>query len=337
MKLQTYQAFKNHLKQNFEVSQDHLFCVIGTDFYEREIIVKEVLGMFQEAKVLRLDASIASVATVKEELDSNDLFSHQKVVVLRSIEKASKSFLKELSLFLKKTDGHSLIIEGEKLDSELYNPLKAKLTALDLCKEKPWDRKSRIISWLHFYVRRDQKELEQQLAEYLYDSCEKQLSLMIQELSKLVCYCKDSKVITLGAYKKISSSQKEETLWGISEAIVFQTDPKLYQEAVSKDMDAETFHRLIFQLRYHFQIAAKLQALKEKKEMQHGKALFPTLGLKTYQKYQNAVSYMPRAFAENGLLTVFEAERKAKSFAVSEGVLWIELLARLHQMKEKVR
>lgn len=335
MKLQTYQAFKNHLQQHLKSGSDPLFCILGNDFYEREIIIKEVLAFFKEARTCFLDLQEVSISDLHTEIDSQDLFSEKKVIVLKSVEKASKSLIKELSLLLQKRTEIPLILEGEKLDATLYDKLKNKIIVLDLTKEKPWDRKSRIISWLHFFVRRDKKELSQELAEHLYEVCSKQLSLMIQELTKLICFCKDVHKITLSDYKSVSSNQKEEKLWALSEAVVFDPKSALAKEAASKDLDPGMFHQLISQVRYHLQIAAKIQALKEEGANAFAKASFPTLQPKTLQKYENALSSFSVQYAKKGLHALFEVEVKAKSISIDENVLWIHLLSQLDLFRKK--
>src|SRR5690606_12214304 len=99
-----------------------------------------------------------------------------------------------------------VILEGEKLDSSFYEEVLKHILVLDLTKEKPWDRKARILSWLSGFAKKEKKELSQELADHLYENTNKDLSLMLQELSKLLCFAKDSTKLTLEHYKEISSS-----------------------------------------------------------------------------------------------------------------------------------
>ena len=329
MKLQTYQAFKQHLKQHFDDTTDHFFAVLGMDFYEREIIIKEILANFKSARIVYIDALESNFATLRSELESGDLFSEKKVVVLKSIEKASKTFIKDLSAYCEVASTYSLILDGEKLEKSFYDKVTKRLVALDLTKEKPWDRKARIISWLGFFVKRDGKQLSPDLADHLYESSEKQLSIMIQELNKLICYTKGSENITLADFKEISSSQAQEKLWNLSEGLVFQNNKKCFEEAVCKKLDAQTFHQLLAQLRYHLQIAAKIQALKQSGDtamLSH----FPRLLPKTFDKYERALTSMPQDYATNALMSLFDAEAKAKSISVDENVLFLELITKMH-------
>ncbi|MCH9631431.1 MAG: hypothetical protein S4CHLAM37_14540 [Chlamydiia bacterium] len=328
MKLQTYQAFKQHIKQHFSDTDDHLFAVLGMDFYEREVIIKEVLSSFKGATIVYVDALESNFPSLRSELEVGDLFSDKKVVVLKSIEKASKAFLKDLAAYLETASCYSLILDGEKLEKSFYDKVTKQLVALDLTKEKPWDRKARIISWLGFFVKRDGKTLAPELADTLYESSEKQLSIMLQELNKLICYTKGSQNISLSDYRAVSSSQSEEKLWNLSEGIVFRNDQKSFDEAVCKKLDAQTFHQLLAQLRYHLQIAAKMQALVlsgDTAAMSH----FPRLMPKTFDKYQRALARMPSEYAKDALRALFDAEAKAKSIAVDENVLFLELLTKM--------
>lgn len=336
MKLQTYQAFKQHLKQHFNGAKENLFAVVAMDFYERELIVKGILESFKESRVVFFEALDANFSALRSELDSGDLFSEQKVFVIKSFEKASKSFSDQLALYLENGSEYSIILEGEKLDKGFYDKVTKKIIALDLTNEKPWDRKGRIVSWLNHYAKKENKQLSLDLAEHLYDSSNKELSIMLQELNKLICYTVGSSNITMADFKAVSSTSKEDKLWNLSEELVFQADRKFFEEVACKKLDSTTFHLLIAQMRYHLQIAAKLQSLQKdvKKPLA---SHFPNIQPKTLQKYENALASKPSAYAENALKALFEAEVKSKSIPVDENVLFLELITKLSQCAEKKR
>lgn len=331
VKYLTYPSFKKHLQES--VSFQGVYAVICQDAQERKIFVKEIFGKKkQENSSLELsfisteDVDFAGFVT---SLESIDLFSSAKVFVLRNIEKASKSFLENLSSYLEKRPEVFLIVEGEKLEKSFYETLKKSLVALDLSLEKPWDRKARIVFWLAQYVKRDKKQLSPIVADKLYERCDKDFALMLQELNKLVCFTEEE-LITEKHLDECFFQKAEEKLWNLAESVIFDPASK---EVAAFEPDLAEFSQMLPLLRMHLQTAAKLQSLKEQNLLSEIKEYLPSLSQKNEQKYLAFLQKCSPKFSEKALLHLFEIEKKSRSISVGPDILWTKLLYLLKSSK----
>lgn len=340
MKFQTLQAFEKHLSETPKEQLASYFAVIASDLLERKFLVEKILLALKKNdpffEVIKLDLSEVSFNTLRDELSANDLFASKKCLHLKSLEKASKSLLEFLSQVLLKEKVCPVVIEGEDLKNDLkfYERLKKELVVIDLTKEKPWDKKARIVSWVEGFIYKHKKTIQKDVLESLYERCQKNLSQVMQEVEKLLCYAKDDRAITLKHVETLCGFQIEHLSWGLSEAIVWEDQG--CSQGVEKEMDHTNFYLMLGQLRYHFQVGLKMvQLIKKGLSEEEVAPFFSTLQPKSLHKYYQSTLPLKEEYFTKAITYLFEYEVKAKSQSIDLSLLWIDLLANLNNIKKR--
>ena len=340
MKFQTLQAFEKHLQETPKEHFAYCFAVLASDILERRFLVEKVILALRKIEpsfeVIKFDLNEVSFKTLREELSSSDLFASKKCIHLKNLEKAPKSLLEALSQILVQEKAHPVVFEGEdfKSDPKFYEKLKKEMVVVDFTKEKPWEKKARIVSWVEGFVYKHKKNIQKDVLESLYERCQKNLSQMMQEMEKLLCYAKDVPAITLSHVNLLCGLQAEDLSWGLSEAIVWE-DKGCFQGA-EKDVDQTNFYLLLGQLRYHYQVALKMrQLIDSNHSREEVTPFFPTLQPKTLNKYYQATLPLKEEYFTKAITYLFDYEVKAKSQSIDLNLLWVDLLANLNKIKKR--
>lgn len=336
MKCQTIAAFERHLQNPQEAMG--VYVILASDMLERQFLASLVIGALKthhpQLQVVVLDLSKISVDALKDTLTTADLFAAQPLVHLKHLEESSKELLEALYALLSHREGKPpVLVEGEhiKNDPKLYDRLHQQLVMMDLTKEKPWDRKNRLIQWVRHFALQHKKSLQEGILDELYQKCHKDLSQMVQEVEKLICYTKDGSVITREHFKMLCKAEEEWNGWSLAEAIVWD-DAKGIAVAAAHEIDVQQLHAMIGQLRYHYQMGIALKQLMVSDVDEHQLVShFPTLPPKTLQKYVRKAAGLQIHRLERALHALFECEIKAKSQLLSAELLWVDLLAHLSQ------
>lgn len=339
MKFQTLQAFERHLNDTPKEQFPSYFCVIASDLLERRFLVEKILAALKKInssfEVLKLDLGEVSSNTLREEVLGGDLFASKKCLHLKSLEKAPKLTLEALSTSLMQQKSHLVVFEGEDLknDPKFYEKLKKEMVVIDLTKEKPWEKKTRVLSWVEGFIYKNKKSVQKDVLESLYERCQKNLSQMMQEVEKLLCYAKESPAITFSHLELLCGLQVEHQSWGLSEAIVWENQGVV--QAASQEMDQAHFYLMLGQLRYHYQVGLKIrQLIAARLSEEEVSSFFPNLQPKTFHKYYQATLPLKEEYFTKAITYLFDYEVKAKSQSIDLNLLWIDLLSNLNQIKK---
>lgn len=340
MKFQTLQAFEKHLQDTPKEHFPCYFAVLASDVMERRFLVEKIFTALKKLdpsfEIIKFDLSVVAFETLRDELSSSDLFASKKCIHLKNLEKATKAILEALSEILLREKVYPVILEGEdiKNDPKFYERLKKELVVIDLTKEKPWERKARIVSWVEGFLYKHKKSIQKDVLESLYEKCQKNLSQMMQEVEKLICYVKDSSVITLSHVETLCDLKVESQSWGLSEAVVWEVQGCAL--AAKENMDQTNFYSMLGQLRYHYQVGLKMKQLIGS-NLSEGEvsSFFPTLQPKTLHKYYQSAFSMKEEYFTKAISYLFECEVKSKSQSIDLNLLWVDLLANINKIKTR--
>jgi DNA polymerase III delta subunit len=335
------QAFEEHLLKTPKEHFPFYFAVIASDLLERRFLVEKILvalkqqlfqGKGPSFEILKMNLEESSLESLKQELLGRDLFASRKCLHLKGLEKASKTLLEPLAKMLLEQREHYVIFEGESSDPKLYEPLKKEMVVIDLTKEKPWDRKNRILNWVEGFIHKHKKSVQKEVLESLYERCQKNLSQMMQEVEKLLCYARQVPVITLSHLELLCGLEIEHPLWNLSEAIVWQD--RGCSQAIHKEIDQNAFYLMLGQLRYHYQVGLKIkQLIAARIPHEDISSFFPNLQPKTLTKYYKDTLPLKEHYFTKAIAYLFDYEMKAKSQATDMNILWSDLMAHLDLIK----
>ncbi|MBM3192198.1 MAG: hypothetical protein FJZ63_06085 [Chlamydiae bacterium] len=255
------------------------------------------------------------------------------------MEKASKSFLEAFLNYLQETPPSPIIMEGEDFkEAKFYEKLKKELVVVELTKEKPWEKKQRLFSWIEALCKKEGKTIARDVLETLYDACDKSLSFLYQETEKLLLYTGSEKTITRAHLQALCSLEGETNPWSLAEAIVWQDSKPLWQKGVQEAIDSSNFYAMLGQLRYHYQLGLQLQeSFCQKFSVEETLKTFPQLQPKLVQKAYECLGKLPSNYFSKACILLTEYEILSKSTSRPLESLWINLLGRLQSFATHVK
>jgi DNA polymerase III delta subunit len=335
LKFSTGGAFEQHIHSLSDTTGSAFYAVIASDLLERRYFSSLILGAFKKthptAEVVAVDLSKACIKRLQDECATSDLFAVKKILHFFHLEEASKVLLDAFRLFIQSgTLAPLTVFQGEhvKNDPKFFDKLGVECVVLDLTQEKPWEKKNRIIHWVSGCIQKNKKSIHKGILDNLYERCHKNLSHMMQEVEKLICYAKDSSIITEEHVKMLCFLEEETSSWSLAEAIVWEEQGIAMGAAYP--MDAHQFYPMLGQLRYHYQMGVKMKALLAHQiDETQLSTYFPTLQPKTLSKYYQNASRSKEEKLKKALNFLFECEVKAKSQSIDIRLLWLELMANL--------
>lgn len=339
MRYPTLSGLEKHLAQSPLEPEGNFFGILVEDALEqrflREKIVVCFVRKFPEASLKEMDFEQVSLQQALQEMDSSDLFSSMKIYILKSLEKLSKESLEVLTKQLPFLGCLGVIIEGHdtKVETKLYEKLKKQMVVLDLTKEKPWDKKARLFSWIDALAAKHKKSIQKEALELLYEKSHKHFSWMYQEFEKLLCFAKDIPLITLKDVQKLCGLEAEVNTYVLCEGIVFGGKEGI-KNALNYSMDAQELFALFGQLRFQMHTGMKLQEYLKKGAPQEEFEGSFTYGIqKNLPKYIKACQNLPQDYFFQGLVMLSDYERKAKSQSLDYKALFTSLVMHLEQMQ----
>jgi len=322
MKFLKTEAFEKHLEEALPEHPSALYGVALADPFERQFVIERLLRqMGAEAQWMRVSETPLAVFT--EELDSPSLFSSKRILVYDEVDKLKKGEAIE-EAFQALPDEMHVICAGTTI--RFYEPLKKDMVLLDLSKEKPWERTSRLKRWLLQEVQRGGKTLAADAAAYLSEFCNLNFEALMQEVQKLITYVGDAPEIDLKAVQAIATLQITQKGWQLSEAIVWGGDihfPTLHR------LDAQELHLFLGQLRYQMQLGLVISSCLARKEPQVIQQEYPKLPAKTLDKYMRLAQSFSLSYFREGLKDLFELEVQSRMKTASLTLLFDRFIAGL--------
>ena len=337
MRFYTVSSFDKHLSETLSLQSQELSLLsfVALDPFEKSFLREKALFQikkkFSDLKTVVLDLSEVTLQELNQEVSSCDLFFSRKLYIFKHLDKASKQILDGITELTTQRGVDFAIFESSegKVEEKFYEKVKKQLVTLDLSREKPWERKERIFLWLDQLAHKRKKNIHKEVLEFLYEKCQKEFSLMFQEIEKLICFIDPATAVTLKDVQKICLTQTEVNNWNLTEGLVWDAG-NILSDAASKEVDGQEFFSLLGQIRYHLQLGMKLKkALVSEGDLQKISSLFPAVNQKSLTKYLQAIPKTSLEFFTTSLTTLFEYELKGKSSNIDHTILWTSLICQL--------
>lgn len=328
MKYQNISAFDKHLREGFPQHLSLVYMIVTSCDFERQKMFDKIISLLKRkepsSNVSYFDATVTSIETPLEELNTKSLFGGSNVVIFDRVDKV-KDHEKLIHYIACPSHDACLILGATSLKgvSDLYQKGKKEVVVLDLSDEKPWDRRRRLADWLVSEAKLDNKTLSSDVAAYLLDHTGLDMPGLHQELIKLVCYVGDRPIITIQDAKVISSSLNLATGWQLAEGVIWG------REFVSADKTADLSFLLMFigQLRYQLQTGLQIAQLLDKPH--EISRCFPQLRPQTLDKYISGARQKTAAYFYKGLNALFDLELAAKSSQIDTSLLFDRFIGKL--------
>ncbi len=334
MKYQNFPTFANHLKEARLAKGSSIYLVVTPCPFERKKIFAQILSALktQEAPTLFEGGSVSTPKMISQ-LNSPSLFGGQTAVILDEVDKLKKGSLEPLFSYFESPSKSSFLLLGTssaKSGSDLYAKGKKEIIVFDLSGEKPWDRKLRLQKYLIDLSAKEAKSLSPDVALRILDQVGLDLSVLDQEMFKLMLYAHGRSQITLEDVKAICARGEGLTSWGLVDQILWEKGPC----QIDLTLDLAELLPLIGQLRYQLQLGMQVAVLVEQRlSTQEIQAELPTLRGAALEKKihfakQHSISYFQKA-----LHNLFEIELLSKNSSINAPLLLDSFIFKLEHLK----
>lgn len=310
MKFNQIQAFEKHLTEAYPEHLASIYLLIDPDLYAQRKWALKI--RYHTAVPEFYQAADLTKAKLIELFQSPNLFDPYRQIVLLEVDKASKvlsdALLKNMVSLPK---GLQLVLTASTCSSTLQKMLK-EAVALDLSKEKPWDKEKRLVDYVQLAFQKASLNISSALALELVKHSALQIANMDQEIEKLICFLKGSREVKREDFSLIIP-QKSLSVFKVGEALL----ERRLDEAL-KMIHQEEFLAipLIYALRSLFQRTLRLKELSKDESMK----AFPKFNEKWLDKMQKQATQYPKASLEKALLFLFELEVMLKNQPVDEAL-----------------
>jgi DNA polymerase-3 subunit delta len=330
MKYQNVATFENHLRQ---AGTEHvsLIYMIGMPFAdERRKIIESIISLLRQKdpgiSLTRLDLEEVKMGQLLQALQSPSLFAANSIIVLEKMEQLKKAALEPLlHYFLHPNPAQFLICGCSSMKNlnDLYQKGKKDVVVLDLCEEKPWDRKDRLTRWLKEAAAKEKKTISTDLMSHLIETVGLDFSHLENELRKLICYAGERSEITSADAKALPGFRMATSIWEFADQVVFNRGA-LTHSALN---DLSFLLPLIGQIRGLLQTGCKIAFLRAQGEDRETiSRSLPSVRAQMLDKCQ----MYSENFFKQGLCLLFELELACKSTPTDPVVLFDQFNAKLH-------
>jgi len=303
MKYQNLKSFEKHLESASPNHFCRVYLVVIPEDQQRGMTLQKVSSALASSLGVSVEKfSIEdSLHLLFDALLSPSLFGGETVAVLDECESLKKKEIEPLLSLVEKSLQSGYLILGARGKTPLIKAVESSGVVLDLHEEKPWDRDKRLIDFLIVTAHAQNKRIAPDAATLLLERVGKDVQLLLQELSKILCYIGDRPSVERGDVLQMSSVQDDEVPWRIAEEMVW--DGKM------GSCDPTNFVSFLFALRAQLQIGLKIISLQES-EVPFGDwgPYFPKVWPKTLEKRRSQAFFKGKPFFEKGLQAVFKIE-----------------------------
>lgn len=329
MKLYTLEAFDAHIQEAYSGFFSQVYAIVAQHEDDRSYFLnrlqKSFLAISKESEVIRLFGAELTAASFLSALHTPSLFSPDTLIVLDEFDLVSRTTLQALSDSMQKLPSEVRLIMSAKNAKNLDQVLEKcrhKQIVLDLTKEKPWDRKSRLMNQLIFAAQKEGMTVAHEALEELFTRIGADCNALLRELNKLMLFCFDSKRIDTQSVKKLVSFSAPLKTFKMSQSWVFD-QPALLDE----DVSAGDFFMWLGQIRYHLHRGLKAADLLEHNEPIE--SYFKNLMPKELNRLANSAEQLSSFYFREGLEFCLESEINAKSGSINERLLLQTLIGKL--------
>jgi DNA polymerase-3 subunit delta len=339
MKISNLRAFEKHIEGAAPAHFSRLYTIICKDPYLRKTastkLVDALLAQQQNRSLglQLLDGDLLTKEALGNELGSMSFFCKDSVVLIENADKLRKPCTEFLEgYFAKPNPAITLVLSATQINgnTNLYKKSEKAGIILDIPEEKPWEKEKIVAEWIRERFASAKKNASHPTAQYMVKLLGTELSLLHQEIEKIICYVGERQEITIPDISITCASVNVETAWQLGESI-FKGDVSAALR-ISKALlnDGVPFFSLLKQIRHQFetdfQVCGILSNGGSGAEIAQR---FPYMkGMVLDRHIQMAQNYGLKKF-RNGLIKIDETEVQAKNSSLDTDLMMEMLLIKL--------
>lgn len=261
MKFYSSFPFIEHITASYPDHLGSMMLVYQANGCERDYLVDEVKGCFSTCAIKQFYIGRGDGQKAMEELLAYDLFTEKSLIIVNEIEQWKKEELYAFAENLKKVSTGSsiwvlLVGSDEKGHKDFYTNYHDVCVALDLTREKPWDRDKRLLAWSMKEPTKYGKSFSSVVAQKILERAKGDFSFVASEVKRLCSSVGERGLITLDDLHKWGSRLASELSWDFAQKLVCE-DAMGASHVFSKSTISSSF---ITQVRYFLHIGLALSS-----------------------------------------------------------------------------
>lgn len=326
MRYTQFRAFQKHLHSS---SPDHisaLYCIVSGEEDERSLALAELKKALKNPPLIQFGGDRAKEALAA--LNTPGLFETKEIIHLHSLEKIPKKEQGELlQAFSSIRPGVTLVLSGETLSkaSHFYKGIETHGILLDFVEEKPWEREKGMLEWLALESTQAKVSVSKEAARLLANGTLGKYSHLKSEWEKLLLYTDGKGKIELEDVLAISTLQRDDTTFALSDAIASLDAKKALLVATRLLQQGNSVFSLLRQIR------SKMQMLLLACEGQEAEVIqkYPYLRGQLLEKLMADAKGFGAERASMAIKELDAFEFAAKDGLDDEGLLFLLLIGKI--------
>lgn len=284
MKYDNLRAFEKHLEGAKPLHFSPLYLVMCKEEFEcREataLLLNHLLeGQNRELTLKTVEGPHAHIDQLLNDLYSQSMFVPMKVIWIKQAEKLKKGLMDQLEPYLSRIPrGQYLLLSSEGIakNTRFYKAAEKEGVVLEIPELKPWEKEKRLIEWVSKKAVESRKLLSLQACQGLVKHVGCDAQILGQELEKLFCYVGVRQEITLQDVAHICTSQHDDSVWQLGEAILRKDTAAALQISRYLLVNGQALILLLRQLRSQFQTQLQISTLlRQGKDASHVQQEYP--------------------------------------------------------------
>jgi len=301
--------FKKHF-ENPLFDKVKIYLVVIQNLYEREKIISYILKKI-DIKNFNLSkfSKDNKLSKIINTIQSPSLLGGESLVIIDDIEEFSKGDIQNLNSFLKTNDVNLIIGASAKMQSSILNStIEKKGVVFDLSSEKIWEKEKRLSGFVLEKCLKANKNISSLVIEALFERVGLDLSLIENEINKLITFVGIKKSIEMEDVQSICPINITGSVWKIAEEIVWG---KINFENMF--LDTTYFHLLISAIRYQLQLGYKIAATLENDKNANLSNYFPKIYPRALEKRKQIANQRKSIFFKEAIKSLFEIDLLSKT------------------------
>ncbi|HRW58296.1 MAG TPA: hypothetical protein P5048_01610 [Chlamydiales bacterium] len=313
MKHADYRTFISLVKK-------HLFPLIlvsvPCDFEKAQCLASIVKAYKKQLRYEEkfLNAEEHSLDEVINSMQAAYLFGDLPLVVFDHVDKLSKKDLDRLySALSHRTDQGVVILASHSVSKfkKFSSLLGGKGAHFDLTAEKPWEKEKRLKSYFLDLCFKQKKHVQDDVVQHFFQRVGFEKASVVSETEKLLTYTFDMDKIEKVDIDAICSMVKENSLWHISETVVWDHS---YESLLVSKIDSQFFYGILPLLRFQLNTALKLALMIDNRATdQEIIKAFPKIWPKALEKKRTIAQRIGADKFSKAIAKLYEIEMYAKS------------------------
>jgi len=259
MKYSRLTGFEKHLEAAAKSSFSELYLILAKDDGERQIALDKLRAHVPAMR--SYSAKEVREEEIMRELETFSLLQPKKWIHISEAHFLKKSALEWLkSYFEKPSPGVYLVLSfGDlKLDASFYKKAEKHGVILEMAEEKPWEKEKTVAEWLVQELASRGKTAAPQVIQELIGAVGTDMSVLLNELDKLVCFIGERAAITPADLQAIAAATSQETGWQLSEALLTRAAGPAFKIVRGLFAQEISFFLILRQIRSQFQTAFQI-------------------------------------------------------------------------------